>query len=185
MPYLWTNQEIIQSYLDGEGSIQIQDEGESIDVVKNFARSTAMRLENESVFEIATLLSMAFQPDTSDADSSVTTEIDRSVLGETPLGFKPVGDTTTAGTFCPTYLSLLAAKLAASKIATTRLGESLSSLPNWIRAYKNEVYAQIQRWVLNAETASITGLEVRADFDVAEVLMKMKTREHSAEELQD
>ena len=186
MDYLWTDQQTIQSYLDGEKSaVQIQREGEELNVVKNFSRNGSMQLENEAVFEVATLLSMVFESDTKDADTSVTGEIDVSVFGDTPLGFKPVGNTALTGTFCPRYLSLLAAKLTATKIITMRLGASLSSLPNWVRVYKNEIYSQIQRWVMNADTASIKGLTVRPDYDTAEVLVRMKIREHSAEELQN
>ena len=186
MPYLWTDQQTIQSYLDGEKSaIQIQPEGVELDVVRNFSRNGAIQLENEAVFEVATLLSMVFESDTVGADPSVTTEVDVSALGDTPLGFKPVGNTALAGTFCPRYLSLLAAKLTATKIITMRLGASLSSLPNWVRVYKNEIYSQIQRWAMNADTAGIKGLSVRPDYDTADVLVRMKIREHSAEELQN
>ena len=184
MAYLWTEQSVIQSYLDGEkSSIQIQEEGQPVDVVKNFARDTAIQLENEAVFEVATLLSMAFIADPSNADTAG--EIDVDVLGDSPLGFKPEGDSATPGTYCPRYLSLLTAKLTASKIATVRLGSSLSSLPNWIRAYKNEIFSQIQRLVVNSDCVSVKGLQLREDFDLADVLMRMKTREHSAEELQN
>ena len=190
MPYLWSDQETVQSYLDGEGRIQIRsdDEAQAEDVVKNFAKATAQKLENESVFEIATLLSMAFLPVTTGADlpdSLTVDDIETDVYSDTPLGFKQAENLSSAGTYCPLYLQLLAGKLGASKIATVRLGASLSTLPNWVRAYKNEVYAQIQRWVMNAETASIKGLSVRPDFDLADVLLKMKIREHTAEDLEN
>ena len=182
MPYLWTDQTTIQSYLDGNGTIQIRDDdtAEATNVVKNFAKSTAERLENESVFEIATLLSMAFESDATDD------AVDTGVYSDTPLGFKQISDVDedSLGIACPTYLSLLVAKLTASKIATVRLGASLSTFPNWVRAFKNEVYAQIQRWIINAETATITGLSVRSDFDLSDVLLKVKTREHTAEDLE-
>ena len=201
MPYLWSDQETIQSYLDGEGRIQIRDDDEieADDVAKNFGRATAMLLENESVFEIATLLSMVFVPKTMDTrledlekmvdldlpNSQTFANVDAGVYSDTPLGFKQVDDMISAGTFCPRYLCLLVGRLTASKIATVRLGASLSTLPNWVRAYKNEVYAQLQRWVVNAETASIKGLSLRSDFDLADVLLKMKTREHTAEDLEN
>ena len=185
--YLWSDQDTIQSYLDGERSIQIRDDdgAEIADVVKNFSQVAATGLENESVFEIATLLSMVFEPSITDADPDVGGTIDLGVYGNTPLGFKQADDTVLAGTFCPQYLCLLVGRLTASKIATVRLGASLSTLPNWVRAYKNEVYSQLQRWAVNAETATINGLSLRADFDLADVLMKMKTREHTAEDLEN
>ena len=184
--YLWSDQGTIQSYLDGERSIQIRDDdaGEADDVVKNFSQATATGLENESVFEIATLLSMVFLPNITHADPDVGGAIDLGVYGDTPLGFKPADDIESAGTFCPQYLCLLVGRLTASKIATVRLGASLSTLPNWVRAYKNEVYSQLQRWAVNAETATINGLAVRTDFDLADILMKMKTREGTAEDLE-
>ena len=190
MPYLWTDQTTIQSYLDVDGTIQIRDDdvAEVNDVVKNFSMAAAQFMENESVFEVATLLSMAFTPDTSRADligGETEEDIDTSVSGETPLGFKTRDDSVNSGTVCPLYLSLLVAKMTASKIATVRLGSSLSTLPNWVRAYKNETYSQIQRLVVNAETAGVRGLTLRTDYDLADILIKMKTREHTAEELDD
>ena len=189
--YLWADQETIQSYLDGEGSIQIRDDdgAEADDVTKNFAQATAIRLENESVFEIATLLSMVFESDMSsdyvpDTLATVNTPLEQGVYSETPLGYKAEIDTVSPGTFCSRYLCLLVGRLTAAKIATVRLGASLSRLPNWVRAYKNEVYAQLQRWVVNAETVEIKGLTVRGDFDLGDVLLKMKTREQTAEELE-
>ena len=190
--YLWADQETIQSYLDGEGSIQIRDDdgAEADDVTKNFAQATAIRLENESVFEIATLLSMVFESDMSsdyvpDTPATVNTPLEQGVYSETPLGYKAEIDTVSPGTFCSWYLCLLVGRLTAAKIATVRLGASLSTLPNWVRAYKNEVYAQLQRWAVNAETAEIKGLTVRGDYDLANVLLKMKTREHTAEDLEN
>ena len=186
LKYLWVDQGIIQSYLDGEGTIQIRedDEVEADDIAKNFAQVTATSLENEAVFEIATLLSMVFDADTTYAVGGGTEDVETGVYGNTPLGYKQVDDIMTAGTACPEYLCLLTARLTASKIATVRLGSSLSTLPNWVRAYKNEVYAQIQRLAVNAKTASMKGVSVRADFDLADVLLKMKTREHTAEDLE-
>lgn len=179
--YLWTDQATIQSYLDGNGTIQIRDNDvtQVNDVVKNFSQAAARRLENESVFEVATLLSMVFSP-VGAADG-----VDTNVYSVTPLGFRTAVNIGNAARECPLYLSLLVAKLAASKIATVRLGASLSTLPNWVRAYKNEVYAQLQRWAVNAETAAIAGLSVRTGYDIADVLIKMKTREHTAEALEN
>ena len=163
--FLWTDQGIIQSYLDGEGTIQIRedDEGDAHNVQKNFSQEAATRLENESVYEIATLLSMVFRAyRTGDKvpvgmsgsevdympDTGPLNEVEVDVYSETPLGYKAMIDGVSPGTYCPRYLRLLVSKLAASKIATVRLGASLSTLPNWVRAYKNEVYAQLQRWAM-------------------------------------
>ena len=185
--YLWADQETIQSYLDGEGSIQIRDDdgAEADDVKKNFSQVTATRLENESVYEIATILSMVFESTYKPVEPPIVLEHYTDVYSDTPLGFKQADDMLSDGTFCPRYLCLLIGRLAASKIATVRLGSSLSTLPNWVRAYKNEVYAQLQRWAINAQTAGIKGLTVRGDFDLGDVLLKMKTREHTAEDLEN
>ena len=189
MSYLWANREVVQSYLDGEGNIKIKvprAEGEDVPVEENFEDAAAQRFENEAVYEIATLLSLVFLPDIDDAefvDGEDAADIDVGVYSETPLGFKlPVTEdsVSVSGTKCPNYLCLLAARLAASKIAEVRLGSSLSALPNWVRSYKNESYAQLQRLLLNAETAGVKGLSLRSDFDMGEVLIKMKTREHTA-----
>jgi len=196
MPYLWANRQVIQDYLDAEGTIKIKvprADGEDVPAGENFEDASAQRYENEAVYEIATLLSIAFEPHTDDAeytpvDFRLSEEdragvIDVGVYSETPLGFKLSVDeevVSVSGTDCPNYLCLLTARLAASKIAEVRLGASLSTLPNWVRSYKNEVYAQIQRLLLNAQTTGMKGLSLRSDFDMSEVLIKMKTREHTA-----
>ena len=188
MGYLWTNQSTIQSYLDGEGSIQIRSDDDPVDgdPVENFTRAASERLENESVYEVATLLSLAYIVDPDFVpEVALPDDTDVGVYSDLPFGFKPIDDTTSPGTACPNYLSLLVGKLTAAKIASLRLGASLSRFPNWVRAYKNEVYAQIQRWMINAETATMKGLKLRADFNLADVLLKVKTREHTAEEIED
>ena len=144
--------------------------------------------KNESVYEIATLLSIGFEPDTSAAHiptGQSRDDVEVGVYSSTPLGYRAPGAAeTVAGTDCPEYLSLLVGKLSAAKIGTVRLGESLSILPNWIRAYRNDVFAQLQRWVVNAGTAEIVGLRVRPNLDLGDVLMKMKLREMSSVELE-
>ena len=186
MPYLWCTQDQIQAYLDVEGSIQIRtdDLSQADSVTHTFSHASAVIIENESVFEIATRVSLGFTSDTSNARPLGET-VDTGVYGPTPLGFKLATDTDTPGTVCPSYLSILVAKLAASKIATVRLGASLSRLPNWVRVYKNEVNAQMQRWMLNAETAVLPGLTFREGIDMAELLIKIKTREMTAEDLEN
>ena len=128
-----------------------------------------MQFENEAVYEVATFLSMAFESKSSDEDA-------RSVYSGTPLGLGPEGTTVQGVTECPRYLRLLVAKYTVAKITMTRMGSSLARLPNWTREFENDVFAQLRRLVINAETAGVPGLRMRDDYDITEILIKMKTR---------
>ena len=162
---------------------------------ETFGDVPAQRYENESVYEIGTLLSLVFEANTLDAEYTPADDtdenrgdaIDTGVFSVTPLGFKlPVEETvvSVSGTPCPQYLCYLAAKLTSAKIGTIRMGSSLAQLPNWVRVYKNEVYSQIQRWALNASTATMKGLTPRSGVAVEDILIKMKTREQTAEDIE-
>jgi len=176
MSYLWTNTNEIQIYLDTEGTIQIQvDDSDPGDdgVVgglaqgETFKLASARQLENEAVYEVATFLSMAFE---STADSG------GGIYSATPLGF----DVDS----CPAYLRFLVAKFTAAKIGIIRFGSGQGNLPHWITEFENDVFAQLRRLVMNADTvrSDLEGLEKRSDYDIATILMKMKTRSRAVME---
>ena len=180
MAYLWTTTAEIQAYLDSEGTIQIDTQeppdepglGE-MDKGETFTAESAQQFENEAVYEISTFLSMAYESDSSAVGNTDQTDI--SIYGDTPLGLKSEASGEEAPV-CPKYLRLLSAKYTAAKIAMVRIGASLGSLPNWIREFENDVFGQLRRLVINAETACPTGLKCLPDFDVGLTLVKMKTR---------
>ena len=160
MAFLWTNKDEIESYLDDDVSKYVDEAAD------------LMSFENEAVYDIATFLSMAFV-----SSSETLTDAQKSPNGSTPLGF--------SSSNCPGYLSLLAAKYAVTKVAMKRMGSSLARLPNWVRQGENDIFAQLRRLVLNAETAGLEGLTVRPDYDVNDILIKMKTRNQAVMETID
>ena len=168
MPYLWTSASEIKAYLDEEDS---KDFGRYVEDPESDPEQDdrVMQFENEAVYEVATFLSMAFE------SSATSEDVDGSVYGLTPLGLKSESS-SAQGTVCPRYLRLLVAKYTVAKITMTRFGSSLARLPNWTREFENDVFAQLRRLVINAETAGVPGLRVRSGYDITEILIKMKTR---------
>lgn len=167
MAYLWTQTSEIQNYLNECGTIKISDDNDD-----DVSESTAQQFENEAVYEIATFLSMAFE-----SNSESLSDAAKSIYSDTPLGLKAIGaPANTEGEVCPTYIRLLVAKYAMTKIAMMRLGSSLATLPNWVRQSENDIFAQLRRLVINAETASFQHLRVVGSYDMHEILIKMKTR---------
>ncbi|MDE0638147.1 MAG: hypothetical protein OXI43_20090 [Candidatus Poribacteria bacterium] len=189
MPYLWTKRQEIQNYLDTEGGIQLDHTDEGDDGFnprpENVTEETAEQFENEAVFEVATFLSIAFKPDAAD-------DVDTSLYGHTPLGLtsdSPPADAHEDAVQCPAYIRLLVAKYAAAKIAIVRIGSSLGNLPNWVREYENDVFAQLRRLVINAnqvgrEAGQVQGL-VWNEAPIEDILMKMKTRSQAVLEVPD
>ncbi|MXV76274.1 hypothetical protein F4Z99_18625 [Candidatus Poribacteria bacterium] len=186
MPYLWTKTSEIQVYLDKQGTIQIQvddsDDQGKLAKGETFKLDSAEQLENEAVYEVVTFLTMAFAPDPDEADvgnDDDSLNVDIGIYGPTPLGLLQVGSADgIPGILCPHYLRLLVAKFTAAKIGIVRVGSGLGNLPHWITEFENDVFAQLRRLVVNAETivSDLNGLKLRNDYDLAVVLMKMKTR---------
>ena len=144
MPYQWTNKETIQKYLDLDGTIVIGEEGG--EEKGNFSEDTSEIFENDSVYEIETMLSAAW---------------------EIPL---PTDNTD---------LSRIAAKLTASKIGTSRVGSSIGKIPDWTDRYKNEVFSQIIRMLVNNNTVNISEATKREDVSIADILILAKVREQT------
>ena len=173
MAFLWSSRDEIQRYLDTEGTIKIVADGVTpAENCPDLTQAVAAQFENEAVYEIATYLRDAFKPDGSGPEGT-----DITLYGNTPLGLKRNGSNAD-GTVCATYIRLLVAKYAAAKIGMMRVGNSLGQLPNWIREYENDVFAQLQRLCLHAEHAAndLPGLEISPDWDFADCLIKMKPR---------
>ena len=141
MAYRWTNTEMIQTYLDAVGEIRIGGNEE-------VSETSAELFENESVFEIQTILSAAWD-------------------GIEQLAISNV----------PDDLKRLAAKLTASRLGTVRVGGTLGQLPEWIRSFRHEVFEQVRFMVINYETVEITGATKR-DVSIADILLKVKQREN-------
>ena len=126
--YKWTNTEVIQLYLSGASStIQI---GDPSDGSKAFAEESSRLLENEAVFEIESFLSIIWKVPfpLDDIENQDDKEIDNTDLGS------------------------MAAKSTASKIGVMSVGSALGQIPYWTYRFKNEIYAQCQRMVLNWRT---------------------------------
>lgn len=145
MPYTWTDTETIQDYLDADGTIQI---GNGDD---DFSESSSQTFENQSVFEIRTMLAIAWEGTETLTDSNAPDDIKR-----------------------------LTAQLTASKIATVRFGTAAGTIPEWVKSYKNEVFAQLQRMLVNHKTETIfEDILTAKDISYTEILILMKTREQS------
>ena len=86
MAYEWTDTSTIQKYLDGPAStIQIGDEEDG----GNFAEDSAEVFENESVFEITTLLSAAWElplPDDNAHLARMAAKLTAGKIGATRIG---------------------------------------------------------------------------------------------------
>ena len=132
---------MIQTYLDAVGEIRIGGNEE-------VSETSAELFENESVFEIQTILSAAWD-------------------GIEQLAISNV----------PDDLKRLAAKLTASRLGTVRVGGTLGQLPEWIRSFRHEVFEQVRFMVINYETVEITGATKR-DVSIADILLKVKQREN-------
>lgn len=111
------------------------------------SEASAMLFENEAVFEITTLLSAAW--DGIDKLSPADISVD---------------------------LKRLAAKLAASRLGTVRVGGNLGQLPEWVRSFRHEVFEQVRVMVLNFQTVEITGATKR-DVELSYLLLVLKRRE--------
>ena len=151
MPYTWTDTETIQSYLDADGTIQIGNTSTD-PPTGNFTEGSAETFENQAVFEIRTLLAICWEETNTLTESNTPADIKR-----------------------------LAAQLTASKIATVRIGTAISDIPEWVKSYKNEVFAQVQRMLLNhkSDTTLASTLTVREDINTGTILLLMKTREQA------
>jgi len=192
MSYLWTNTNEIQIYLDTEGTIQIQldDSDDDGDLAKGetFKLASAQQLENEAVYEVATFLSMAFEPDPETDDvgnDDDSLNVETGIYSETPLGLLQVGSADSIpGIVCPRYLVLLVSKFTAAKIGIIRFGSGQGNLPHWITEFENDVFAQLRRFVMNADAVAsdLDGLKLRSNYDTAVILMKMKTRSRAVME---
>ena len=141
MAFRWTDTEMIQTYLDAVGEIKIGGNEE-------VSETSAEIFENESVFEIQTILSAAWEGIEQLANSDV-----------------------------PDDLKRLAAKLTASRLGTVRVGGTLGQLPEWIRSFRHEVFEQVRFMVINYETVEIHGAAKR-DVQLHDLILKMKQRGH-------
>ena len=79
-------------------------------------------------------------------------------------------------------LQRMAAKLTAAKVGASRIGSTIGGMPDWTQRYKNEVFAQLFRMLLNHETVEIpvgtdTNLTKRENVDFNLILTLAKTRE--------
>ena len=145
MPYLWTDQETIQAFLDADGTIQIGT-GED-----NFASNTAETFENQSVFEVKTMLS---------------------------IGWNSVNSLTQSN--IPADIARLVAQLTASRIATIRIGTTGGTVPQWVKSYRNEVFAQLQRMLVNHKTETVfEGILTPKEISLTDILLLIKSREQS------
>lgn len=151
MPYLWTDTPTIQAFLDIDGTVQIGDPNTD-PPEGNLSESSAEVFENQAVFEIRTLLAIAWE------DSQTLNQ------ANTPADIKR-----------------LAAQLAAGKIATVRFGTSAGEIPEWVKSYKNEVFAQLQRMIINYKSNTIFDniLTMRDNISATEILILVKTREQT------
>ena len=140
MDYKWTDTQTIQSYLDAVGSIRI---GENDAISEN----SAQLYENEAVFEIVTILSIAWQ-------------------GIQQLGAADISDD----------LKRLAAKLTASRLGVARVGGTQGQLPQWVHEFRRDVFQQARFMVINNETTEIKGA-TRRDLPISKILMRVKQRE--------
>ena len=141
MAYKWTDEKTIQAYLESAGNLQIGANNE-------ITPQTAELFENDSVFEISTVLSAAW------------------------TGIETLDTTTTSDD-----LKRMAAKLTASRLGLHRVSGGLGESPKWIESYRSEVLAQAMRMVINFETVEIPGATRREDATVAKLLVKVKQRE--------
>ena len=145
MPYQWTDQETIQSYLIPAGNLCI---GEN----REIEPSAAENFENDSVFEIRTLLSAAW------------------------TGIQTLNDQNT-----PADLKRMAAKLTASRLGGLRTSGRIGESPQWIERYRSEVIAQAQRMIINFKTVdvfdAINTITIRQDVTIAGLLLLIKQRE--------
>ena len=109
---------------------------------------TVELFENDAVFEITTVLSAAWQ------------------------GLEAFNTENT-----PDDLKRMAAKLAASRVGSLRVGGTTGDLPKWVEAYRSEVIAQAMRMVINFETVELPIATKREGITVAQLLLKVKQRE--------
>ena len=140
MDYKWTDTQTIQSYLDAVGSIKIGGDAE-------ISENSAQLYENEAVFEIVTILSIAWQ-------------------GIQQLGVADISDD----------LKRLAAKLTASRLGVARVGGTQGQLPQWVHEFRRDVFQQARFMVINKDTTEIKGATAR-DITMGEILLKVKQRE--------
>ena len=138
MAYLWTTTDMIQKYLDIDSTMKIGDDSDG-----NFSVGSAEVFENDSVYEIKTMLSAAF-----------------SIVPDDNVD-----------------LERMAAKLTASKIGTSRIGSGIGNVPDWTIRYKNEVFSQLIRMLINHNTVNIEGATKRDDVNLADILILAKVRE--------
>ena len=140
MDYKWTDTQTIQSYLDAVGSIRI---GGNSEISENSARL----YENEAVFAITSILSIAWD-----------------------------GIQTLAAAEISDDLKRLAAKLTASRLGVARVGGTKGQLPAWVHEFRSDVFEMARFMVINNKTTEIKGA-TRRDIPISEVLMLVKQRE--------
>ena len=149
MAYQWADQATIQAYLSDAGNLTIGADGQILP-------ETAEVFENDSVFEIRTILSAAW------------------------TGLRSLDKTNT-----PSDLKRLVSKLAASRLGGLEISGRIGESPQWIERYRSEVIAQCQRLVINFSTVDlfegIDTVAIREGITVAELLLLVKVREFAPE----
>jgi len=75
-------------------------------------------------------------------------------------------------------LQRMAAKLTAGMIGLTRVGSTVGTQPSWAQVYKNEVFAQCIRMVMNAETMSLKDAQLQKPLPpIQDRLIRSKLRD--------
>lgn len=140
MAYKWANKETIQLYLDAVGNIRIGGSDE-------ISEMSAEVYENEAVFAITSILSIAWDGIQTLASADISDDLKR-----------------------------LAAKLTASRLGVARVGGTQGQIPAWVHEFRSDVFEMARFMVINNETTEIKGA-TRRDIPISKILMLVKQRE--------
>ena len=155
MPYIWTETDTINGYMDNESTIVIGPDADVATQDYNFKESVAQLHENDAVLAIRSLLSIAWHP-TDDADTGQWETVDDPDL------------------------TRMAAKLAAANIGSSRVGAGTGDVPEWTEIYRDAIFGQCERFLLNHKTVPIVGATLNeACPNMSTILILVKRRERS------